>query len=303
MNAEVDALVAQWRDEWELVRLKDVPAWTTHRAHLDKFVEQLDELREALAARPAAPPVGEAERLREALTWVRVGLDELRPRVSSHDEHLSTCNGDEDTPCDCGSFAPSERVEALLMQIDAALASPAPQPAAPAPVACPNCGGMGETTHDILAGGTEHDTEQRECDVCKGTGLAAPAPAVGECPDCGPVNGCDEDGCCKACGHDVEFYDDALFIAGAVTGESGGLPPKKKSAPAVGEAERLREALVKVRAHTSYVVLPEPQMGNLLRGLLASIERITDAALAPRAPEPAAPVEPPPADARRKAQE
>lgn len=49
--------------------------------------------------------------------------------------------------------------------------------AAPAPVACPNCGGMGETTHDILTGGTEHDTEQRECDVCKGTGLAAPAPA------------------------------------------------------------------------------------------------------------------------------
>ena len=59
------------------------------------------------------------------------------------------------------------------------------------------------------------------------------------------------------------------------------------AAPPVGEAERLREALVRVRAHTSYVVLPEPQMGDLLRGLLASIERITVAALASPAPQPA----------------
>jgi hypothetical protein len=43
----------------------------------------------------------------------------------------------------------------------------------PAPDAmpeCPNCGGMGTTFHDILIGGTEHDTEERDCDVCKGTG-------------------------------------------------------------------------------------------------------------------------------------
>jgi hypothetical protein len=41
------------------------------------------------------------------------------------------------------------------------------------------------------------------------------------------------------------------------------------------DAARLREALVKVRAHTSYV---NPTI-ELLAGLLASIERIADAAL------------------------
>lgn len=35
---------------------------------------------------------------------------------------------------------------------------------------CPNCGGMGATFHDVLVGGTEHDTEERDCEVCKGTG-------------------------------------------------------------------------------------------------------------------------------------
>ena len=47
------------------------------------------------------------------------------------------------------------------------------RPETPAPDAMPeclNCGGMGETTHDILVGGTEHDTEQRDCEACKGTG-------------------------------------------------------------------------------------------------------------------------------------
>jgi hypothetical protein len=37
---------------------------------------------------------------------------------------------------------------------------------------CPHCGGMGETTHDIMVG-ADHDTEQRECSACKGTGVAA----------------------------------------------------------------------------------------------------------------------------------
>ena len=38
------------------------------------------------------------------------------------------------------------------------------------PSVCQNCGGMGTTTHDILVGGTEHDTEERICQVCNGTG-------------------------------------------------------------------------------------------------------------------------------------
>jgi hypothetical protein len=51
--------------------------------------------------------------------------------------------------------------------------------------------------------------------------------------------------------------------------------------PPVGEAERLREALVKVRMHTAY--MPAAPY-DLLTGLLASIERIADAALASPAP-------------------
>lgn len=43
------------------------------------------------------------------------------------------------------------------------------------------------------------------------------------------------------------------------------------------EVERLREALRKVRAHTSYAY-PDPE---LLKGLLQSVERIVDAALTP----------------------
>lgn len=42
------------------------------------------------------------------------------------------------------------------------------------------------------------------------------------------------------------------------------------------ERDRLREALVKVRAHTSYLA---PANADLLRGLLASVERIAEAAL------------------------
>ncbi len=37
-------------------------------------------------------------------------------------------------------------------------------------IQCLNCGGMGTTTHDILFGGTEHDTEERDCKVCNGLG-------------------------------------------------------------------------------------------------------------------------------------
>ncbi len=191
MNAEVDALVAQWRDEWELVRLKDVPAWTTHRAHLDKFVEQLDELREALAARPAAPPVGEAELLREALAkfreadldaqlmanalyniphrvqvdgsvrWEGRDSDQLRdirlrwesssraardaaalaspapqPRKLTADEveYLMAMGLSQDGTLALGEGA-AERVMSLARRLLGA--SPAPQPAAPAPVEPP----------------------------------------------------------------------------------------------------------------------------------------------------------------------
>lgn len=48
---------------------------------------------------------------------------------------------------------------------------------------CHNCGGMGVTTHDILHGGTEHDTEELECDVCKGTGNAPSQPTPPTMPE------------------------------------------------------------------------------------------------------------------------
>jgi hypothetical protein len=54
------------------------------------------------------------------------------------------------------------------------------------------------------------------------------------------------------------------------------VPPSDPSA--------LREAIVRIRAHTSYI---NPTM-ELLSGLLASIERIADAALEAPAPSPAA---------------
>lgn len=38
------------------------------------------------------------------------------------------------------------------------------------PTVCDACGGMGTTTHDILVGGTEHDTEERDCLKCKTSG-------------------------------------------------------------------------------------------------------------------------------------
>jgi hypothetical protein len=48
---------------------------------------------------------------------------------------------------------------------------------------CPDCGGMGTTTHDILVGGTEHDTEERDCQTCGTTGIAPPAsPVVAPAP-------------------------------------------------------------------------------------------------------------------------
>ena len=212
MNAEVDALVAQWRDEWELVRLKDVPAWTTHRAHLDKFVEQLDELREALAARPAAPTVGEAERLREAQTQfiyrVLQEVAELPNRTSpddwpeamlvTHEELTSILRAALTSPApqpadgvtqaqheivasiiDMVEHDQSRRAEMNRLRADAlravlarALASPAPQPAAPAPV-----------WHGCKAGGavcarykpTGIGCAEGECDLASGV-WAAPAP-------------------------------------------------------------------------------------------------------------------------------
>lgn len=48
------------------------------------------------------------------------------------------------------------------------------------------------------------------------------------------------------------------------------------------EVRKLREALVKVRAHTGLPLCPT---GDLLLGLLNSIERITDKALSAQAPE------------------
>ena len=41
------------------------------------------------------------------------------------------------------------------------------------PTICDACGGMGTTTHDILVGGTEHDTEERDCAKCKTAGTLA----------------------------------------------------------------------------------------------------------------------------------
>lgn len=36
---------------------------------------------------------------------------------------------------------------------------------------CPDCGGEGVLTHDIIVGGTDHDTEERPCATCKGSGF------------------------------------------------------------------------------------------------------------------------------------
>jgi len=38
---------------------------------------------------------------------------------------------------------------------------------------CPACGGMGTITTDVLRGGTEHDTEETDCQTCRGTGIRA----------------------------------------------------------------------------------------------------------------------------------
>lgn len=69
------------------------------------------------------------------------------------------------TPTSCAEYGcRKQRAESRCKQ---------PAPETPAPDAmpeCPNCGGMGTTFHDILVGGTEHDTEERCCEVCRGTG-------------------------------------------------------------------------------------------------------------------------------------
>jgi hypothetical protein len=35
---------------------------------------------------------------------------------------------------------------------------------------CRACGGMGVTTHDVIVGGNDHDTEDRDCEACGGSG-------------------------------------------------------------------------------------------------------------------------------------
>lgn len=98
MNAEVDALVAKWRED------ADESERIGYVGHANRLRDCADELA-ALAARPAAPPVGEAERLRAALVKVRM-----------HTAYLPT--------------APSVLLAGLLASIeritDAALAPPAP---------------------------------------------------------------------------------------------------------------------------------------------------------------------------------
>ena len=37
---------------------------------------------------------------------------------------------------------------------------------------------------------------------------------IGICPECGPADSCDEDGCCRGCGHDIQGID-AVSPAGA----------------------------------------------------------------------------------------
>jgi hypothetical protein len=240
--AEVDALVA-------LQRIKDraragwrrAPKADAELACCDIF----DIASEALAARPAAPPVGEGLP-RYGMTWQlsKPSQPLLTPMPDGYWTPWHLAVGEAERLLRDGDASRLRNIaDAMAGRVDwefwqdamvdmraiahaidqvAALASPAPQPAidgmraaiqqwaiycfnhhgddanlynglaelggvdldgkgwippaAPAPVRCPNCGGMGETTHDILVGGTEHDTEQRECDVCKGTGLAAPAP-------------------------------------------------------------------------------------------------------------------------------
>lgn len=167
--AEVDALVAQWRDEWELVRLKDVPAWTTHRAHLDKFVEQLDELREALAARPAAPPVGEAERPATPSLWA---VEFQPPGQPWYLNEISASKDEAERMLARSQERSRPYAFRLVEYVPAALASPAPQPAAPAPV-----------WHGCKAGGavcarykpTGIGCAEGECDLASGV-WAAPAP-------------------------------------------------------------------------------------------------------------------------------
>lgn len=73
---------------------------------------------------------------------------------------------------------------------------------------------------------------------------------------------------------------------------AGGRPPFDREPPA--PPDDLRNALVKVRMHTSY---HEPGDPDLLRGLLASVERIVDAALAAPAPVAAPAPETPAPDA------
>lgn len=62
---------------------------------------------------------------------------------------------------------------------------------------------------------------------------------------------------------------------------------QRKLAEAESQIQRLTEALRKIRAHTSYVYPSCGTLEELMKGLLTSIERIVDAALASRPSEPA----------------
>ena len=107
MNAET--LVKKWRAE-----AAAYPAATDERAGAAAVAVRLcaNEL-EALAA---APPVGEAERLREALTLLGETVQDIRRMADAVDRGVATRDG-------CRAFA--DRVSVARQRI----ASPAPKPA------------------------------------------------------------------------------------------------------------------------------------------------------------------------------
>lgn len=100
---------------------------------------------------------------------------------------------------------------------------------------------------------------------------------------------------CEVCGEPMPPGEEMFKYHGF----SGDCPKPPLHGPAMSKAPRadtkpcqrcdaLETALRKVRAHTSYVHPADGDLVGLLKGLLASIERIADAALL--SAEPPAPV-------------
>jgi hypothetical protein len=136
------------------------------------------------------------------------------------------------------------------------------KPAPPAPVQCGHCDGIGFHAHN--------GSFVAWCGACRQrNGETRPAPPVEDVAtallaalrvsrqwiyaDGAPI------------GWDIDRLDAVIAEASAALRQS----------PAPPAPVDYREALIRVRAHTSYV---NPTM-ELLQGLLASIERIADAAL------------------------